>query len=367
MKFPRRAFLYLAAGAGALPILSRNARAQIYPSRPITLIVPFAAGGPTDTIARIVTEGMRASLGQPIIIENVGGADGSIAVGRAVRAAPDGYTISIGNVATHVLNGAAYSLSYDLLKDFEGIALLTGAPAFIDAKISLPAKDLKELIAWLKANPEKASAGVFATWSRLFGAYFQSSTGTHIQFVPYRGAAPAMQDLIAGQIDLMFDQAGNTLAQLRNGKIKAFAVAAKRRLALAPDIPTMDEAGVPGFYLSVWHGMWAPRGTPKDIIAKLNFAIVTALANPTLQRKLMDLGQEIPPRDQQTRRRSAHIRKRRPRSGGRSSRRLTSRESDPNSFCEFQTQARESPERPGVGLAAARDLPRLMTAPGRCC
>ena len=243
---------------------------------------------------------MRASLGQPIIIENVGGADRSIAVGRAARAAPDGYTISIGNVATHVLNAAAYSLSYDLLNDFEAISRLTDAPAFIDAKLSLPAKDLKELIAWLKANPGKASAGVFATWSRLFGAYFQSSTGTRIQFVPYRGAAPAMQDLIAGQIDLMFDQAGNTLAQLRNGKIKTYAVAARKRLALAPDIPTLDEAGVPGFYLSVWHGMWAPKATPKEIIAKLNSAIVAALANPGVQQKLIGLGQEIPSPDQQT-------------------------------------------------------------------
>lgn len=243
---------------------------------------------------------MRTSLGQPIIIENVGGADGSIAVGRAARAAPDGYTLSIGNVATHVLNGAAYSLSYDLLNDFEAISLLTGAPAFIDAKKTLPAKDLKELIAWLKANPNKASAGVFATWSRLFGAYFQSSTGTHIQFVPYRGAAPAMQDLVAGQIDLMFDQAANTLPQLRNGNIKAYAVAATKRLALAPDIPTMDEAGVPGFYLSVWHGMWTPKGTSKNIISQLNSAIVAALANPAVQQKLSDLGQEIPSRDQQT-------------------------------------------------------------------
>ena len=212
----------------------------------------------------------------------------------------DGYTLSIGNVATHVLNGAAYSLSYDLLNDFEAISLLTGAPAFIDAKKTLPAKDLKELIAWLKANPNKASAGVFATWSRLFGAYFQSSTGTHIQFVPYRGAAPAMQDLVAGQIDLMFDQAANTLPQLRNGNIKAYAVAATNRLALAPDIPTMEEAGVPGFYLSVWHGMWAPKGTSKNVIAQLNSAIVAALANPAVQQKLSDLGQEIPSRDQQT-------------------------------------------------------------------
>ena len=279
---------------------NRVSNAQTYPTRPITMIVPFAAGGPTDAIARIVTEGMRASLGQPIIIENVGGADGSIAVGRVVRAAPDGHTIIIGNVATHVLNGAAYSLPYDLLNDLEAISRLTDAPAFIDGKLSLPAKDLKELIAWLKANPDKASAGVFATWSRLFGAYFQSNTGTRIQFVPYRGAAPAMQDLVAGQIDLMFDQAGNTLPQLRNGKIKAFAVAATKRLAMATDVPTMDEAGVPGFYLSVWHGMWAPKGTPKDVIARLNSAIVTALADPAVQRKLVDLGQEIPAPDQQT-------------------------------------------------------------------
>ena len=300
MKIPRRTFLHFAAGAGGLQILSRGARAQVYPGRPLTLIVPFAAGGPTDTIARIVAEGMRTSLGQPMIIENVGGADGSIAVGRAARAAPDGYTLSIGNVATHVLNGAAYSLSYDLLNDFEAISLLTGAPAFIDAKKTLPAKDLKELIAWLKTNPNKASAGVFATWSRLFGAYFQSSTGTHIQFVPYRGAAPAMHDLVAGQIDLMFDQAANTLPQLRNGNIKAYAVAATKRLALAPDIPTMDEAGVPGFYLSVWHGMWTPKGTSKNIISQLNSAIVAALANPAVQQKLSDLGQEIPSRDQET-------------------------------------------------------------------
>jgi tripartite-type tricarboxylate transporter receptor subunit TctC len=296
-----RRILALTLAALAVELSSnRVTNAQTYPTRPITLIVPFAAGGPTDTIARIVTEGMRPSLGQPIIIENVGGADGSIAVGRVARAAPDGYTISIGNVATHVLNGAAYSLPYDLLNDLEAISRLTDAPAFIDAKLALPAKDLKELIAWLKANPDKASAGVFATWSRLFGAYFQSSTGTHIQFVPYRGAAPAMQDLIAGQIDLMFDQAGNTLAQLRNGKIRTYAVAARKRLALAPDIPTLDEAGVPGFTLSVWHGMWAPKGTPKSIVAKLNSAIVAALANPAIQQKLIGLGQEIPSPNQQT-------------------------------------------------------------------
>ena len=275
-------------------------QAQTYPARPITLIVPFAAGGPTDTIARVVTEQMRASLGQPIIIENVAGAEGSIAVGKAVRAAPDGYTLSIGNVATHVLNGGAYQLSYDLLRDLDAISLLTNAPAFIVANNSVAAKDVQELIAWLKANPNKLSAGTFATWGRLFGAYFQSSTGTRIQFVPYRGAAPAMQDLIAGHINLMFDQAANTLPQLRGGKIKAYAVASEKRLALAPDVPTMDESGVPGFYLSVWHGLWTPKGTPKDIIAKLNTAVVEALRAPQVRQRLLELGQEVPSQEQQT-------------------------------------------------------------------
>jgi tripartite-type tricarboxylate transporter receptor subunit TctC len=279
---------------------NRVTTAQTYPTRPITLIVPFAAGGPTDTIARIVTQRMRMSLGQPVIIENIGGAEGTIAVGRAARAAPDGYTIGIGNIATNVLNGAVYSLSYNLIGDFEPISLLANAPAFIVANNAVAAKDLKELIALLKANPDKISAGTFATWGRLFGAYFQQSSGTHIQFVPYRGAAPAMQDLIAGHIDLMFDQAANSLPQLHGGRIKAYAVAANMRLALAPDIPTMDESGLPGFYLSVWQGLWAPKGTPQDIVTKLNSAVVEALSNPDVRQKLAELGQEIPRRDQQT-------------------------------------------------------------------
>jgi tripartite-type tricarboxylate transporter receptor subunit TctC len=281
-------------------VSNTTTQAHAYPVRPITLIVPFAAGGPTDTIARVVTEQMRSSLGQPIIIENVPGAEGSIAVGKAVRAAADGYTLSIGNVATHVLNGGAYQLSYDLLRDLESISLLTNAPAFIVANNSVSAKDLPELIAWLKANPNKVSAGTFATWGRLFGAYFQNSTGTRIQFVPYRGAAPAMQDLIAGHINLMFDQAANTLPQLRGGKIKAFAVASEKRMAMAPEVPTMDESGVPGFYLSVWHGLWAPRGTPKEVVVKLNAAVVEALNAPQVRQRLSELGQEVPPRAQQT-------------------------------------------------------------------
>jgi tripartite-type tricarboxylate transporter receptor subunit TctC len=300
MKLPRRQFLHLAAGAAALPAASRMAGAQTYPTRPITMIVPFAAGGPTDTIARIVTERMRISLAQPIVIENVSGADGNIAVGRAARAAPDGYTISIGNMATHVLNGAFYSLRYDLLNDFESISLLASAPALIVANNGVPAKDLTELIAWLKANQDKAAVGTFATWARLLAVDFRNITGTRFQIVPYRGAAPAMQDLIAGQIQLMFDQAGNSLPQLRGGKIKAFGVAAKTRLALAPDIPTTDEAGLPEFYLSVWQGLWVPKGTSKDVIAKLNSAVVDALANSNVRQQLTDISQEIPSRDQQT-------------------------------------------------------------------
>ena len=296
-----RHILALALATLALEVSSNGvATAQTYPARPITVIIPFAAGGPTDTIARVVTQRMRASLGQPAIIENVGGAEGTIAIGRAARAAADGYTINIGNVATNVLNGAVYPLSYDLIKDFEPISLLTNAPAFIVANRAVPAKDLKELIAWLKANPDKVTAGTFATWGRLFGAYFQQTSGTHIQFVPYRGAAPAMQDLIAGHINLMFDQAANSLPQLNGGRIKAYAVAAHTRLALAPDVPTMDESGLPGFYLSVWHGLWAPKGTPKDIVARLNAAAVEALSDPDVQQRLAELGQDVPPRDQQT-------------------------------------------------------------------
>ena len=290
---------FVVAFAATLGLIG-SATAQVYPARPITMIVPLAAGGPTDAIARIIAEPMRMSLGQPVIIENVTGADGTIGVGRAVRSAPDGYTLSIGQMATHALNGAAYSLPYDLLNDFEPISLLTSAPALIVTGNAVPAKDLKELIAWLKANRDKVSAGTFSVWARLFGVYFQENTGTRFQFVPYRGAAPAMQDLIAGQIDLMFDQAANSLPQLSGGKIKAYAVAAKTRLALAPEIPTVDEAGLPGIYISVWHGLWVPKGTNKDVIAKLNSAAKAALEDAKARAELVALGQEIFPREQQT-------------------------------------------------------------------
>jgi tripartite-type tricarboxylate transporter receptor subunit TctC len=277
-----------------------SARAQVYPSRPIVMIVPFAAGGPTDRIGRIVADGMRATLGQPVVIEDVTGASGTIGVGRAARAAPDGYTLSMGMWATHVLNGAVFSLSYHVLDDFEPIALLTSNPQLIVARKAVPAGNLTELIAWLKANPGRASQGTAGAGTRVSGAFFQSLSGTSFAFVPYRGSAPAMQDLIGGQIDLMFDQVSNSLPQVRAGNIKAFAVTAKTRLASAPKIPSVDEAGLPGFYISLWNAIWAPKGTAKEIVAKLNAAVVQSLADPKVRQQLADLGQEIPPREQQT-------------------------------------------------------------------
>jgi len=294
----RNVFLGIAMAATLLG--PGRASAQVYPSRPITMIVPFAAGGPTDRIARIVAEGMRTSLGQPIVIEDVTGASGTIGVGRAVRAAPDGYTLSMGMWATHVLNGAVFTLPYNLLDDLAPIALLTSNPQLIVAGKAVPANDLTELIAWLKANPGKASQGTAGAGTRVSGAFFQSLSGTSFAFVPYRGSAPAMQDLIGGQIDLMFDQVSNSLSQVRAGNIKGFAVTAKTRLALAPEIPTVDEAGLPGFYISLWNAIWAPKGTSKEIIARLNAAVVQSLADPKVRQQLADLGQEIPPRDQQT-------------------------------------------------------------------
>ena len=281
---------------------STEVSAQVYPSRPITVIVPFPAGGPTDTIARIVSDVMSTSLAQSVIVENVTGAAGTIGAGRVARATPDGYTLCVGFLGTHVLNGAIYKLEYDIVKDFEPIALLASNPQLIVAKKAVPAQDLRGLIAWLKANPGKATQGSAGIGSpaHVSGAYFQQATGTTFQFAQYRGAAPAMQDLIGGHIDLMFDQPPNSLPHVRDGKIKAYAVTAKARLASAPDIPTVDEAGLLGFYISVWSGMWAPKGTSQEVISKLNATVVDALANQTVQRRLADLGQEVPARDQQT-------------------------------------------------------------------
>jgi tripartite-type tricarboxylate transporter receptor subunit TctC len=242
---PRRRFLRLAAGATALPAISRIARAQSYPTRPLTVVVSFAAGGAADVIARSLAERMRVSLGQPIIIENVAGANGSIGVGRVARAAGDGYTLSVGSWTTHVVNGAIYPLKYDILSDFEPVALTSIQPYVIAAKGAFAANDLRGLIAWLKSNPNKASAGTSGVGSpgHVSGILFQNITGTRFPFVPYRGGGPAMLDLVAGQIDLMLASTGDSAEQVRSGKIKAYAITSKSRSSAVPDVPTVDEAG----------------------------------------------------------------------------------------------------------------------------
>jgi tripartite-type tricarboxylate transporter receptor subunit TctC len=301
MKLPRRQFLHLAAGAAALPSASRFAWAQTYPARPITMIVPFPAGGPSDTVGRIMAERMSLSLGQPVIVDNISGASGSIAVGRAARAAGDGYTLSYGSWSTHVVNGAILALQYDLVNDLKPVSLIVDSPLLIIARKDMPAKDLNELIAWLKANPDKASQGTagVASASHLAGVLFQKETGTRFQFVPYRGLGPALQDLLAGRTDLMFDLVANSLPQVRAGSVKAYAVTTGSRLAAAPNIPTVDEAGLSGLYVSSWQALWVPKSTPKNLIDKLNAAVVDALADPAVRQRLVDLGQEIPPREQQ--------------------------------------------------------------------
>jgi tripartite-type tricarboxylate transporter receptor subunit TctC len=292
----------LLAGSAVLGAVAA-ATSQSYPSRPITLIVPFGAGGPVDTLARTLIEPMRLSLGQPLLIENVTGASGTIGVGRAVRAAPDGYTVSIGNWPSHVVNGAIYALPYDLLKDFAPVARLPSNPYVIVARKDLPAKDLKELIAWLKANPDKATEGTAGPGAgqHVSGVYFQNVTGTRFQFVPYRaGSSDIMRDLVAGHIDLTFDQAITALPHVRNGAVKAYAVTSSTRLAAAPEIPTVDEAGAPGVYISTWYGMWVPKDTPQEVIRRLTATAMDALADPAVRARLIGLGQEIPPREQQT-------------------------------------------------------------------
>jgi tripartite-type tricarboxylate transporter receptor subunit TctC len=302
MKFPRRGFLRLSAGAAVLPMISGIVRAEIYPARPITFVVGASAGGPTDTIGRIITERMRMSLGTTIVIENNGSAAGSIAHGRVARAAPDGYTLSLGHWGTHVVNGAVYALTYDVFKDFEPVALISSNPYLLVGRLMLPADDLAGLVAWLKANPATATQGTSGAGSpgHIGGIMLQSILGVTWQFIPYRGANPLMQDLVAGQFDFTFTPPDQGLPQIRAGRIKVFAVSAKRRLDVAPDVPTTDEAGLPGFYLSYWHGLWAPRGTPKDIVARLNTAVVEALADPGVRARLAELGQQVYPREQQT-------------------------------------------------------------------
>ena len=290
------------AVAGIIGLASAGlATAQGYPTHPITMIVPFAAGGPTDTLARILAQRMTARLGQSIVIENVSGASGSIGVGRVARAAPDGYTLSIGNVTTHVFNGAIYPLPYDLLKDFEPIAMVASNPQLLLGKREIPANTLAELIAWIKARPGAVLIGTTGNGSsgHISGVYLEKTLGIPATMVPYRGAAPALQALMAGQIDILFDQESNALPQVRAKTVKAYAVTAKNPSAAAPDISTADATGLPGFYMAVWHGVWAPKGTPANVITKLNAAVLDALADSSVQARLAELGQEIPALDQQ--------------------------------------------------------------------
>ena len=277
-----------------------GAAAQTFPSKPITIIVPFAAGGPSDAMARVLGDRMKATIGQSFLVENVTGAAGSIGVGRAVRSAPDGYTISFGHLGTHVANAAIYPLQYDMLTDLEPVALLPSNPMVVVSRNSLPARTLQELIAWLRANQAAAGTAGAGSGSHIAGVYLQSLTGLRFQYVPYRGTGPALTDLIAGQIDIIVDQASNSMQQIRSGNIRAYAITDRKRLAAAPDIPTADEAGLPGFHMTLWNGLWVPKGTPKDAIAKLNAAVVEALGDPAVRQRLNDLGLEVPPRDQLT-------------------------------------------------------------------
>jgi tripartite-type tricarboxylate transporter receptor subunit TctC len=274
-----------------------------FPSRTITLIVPFPPGGPVDTVARLLAERPRPILTQPVIVENISGAGATIGTGRVARAAPDGYTLGIGNWTSHVGSPAIYPAGYDIIHDFEPVALLPMAPTMIVGRANLPAGDVRELIGWLKANPDKASAGTIGAGSpsHVGGVFFQRETGTRFQFVPYRGSAPVMQDLVSGQIDLRFGSEGSqVLPYLRRGALKGYAMMSRSRWAAAPEIPTIDESGVPGLYISLWNGFWVPRGTPKDVIARLNAAVVEALADPAMRQRFTELGFDVPAREQQT-------------------------------------------------------------------
>jgi len=296
---PSKAISASEHGRCRVPTISRGAWAQTYPNRPVTMVVPFPAGGPTDIVGRIVAERMTGPLGQPVIIENVSGANGTIGVGRVARAAPDGYTICVGLWGTHVVNGAIYSLRYDLRTDFEPISLIVGNPVMIFGKNGIPAKDLKELIAWLKANPDKASQGTTTAGTHALGAFFQKETGTRFQFVPYRGTAPAIQELVTGQIDLVFDSAAN-MSQVQAGNIKAYATTNNTRLALSPDVPTVGEFGLSTLSFTSWYGFFAPKGTPKEVISRLNAAAADALDDATVRHRLTEINMELFPRDQWT-------------------------------------------------------------------
>lgn len=292
----------LALAVLAIFALTTARAAETWPAHPITIIVPFAAGGPSDAMARIIGERMKQSLGEVFLIENVTGAGGSLGVGRAVRSAPDGYTVSFGHLGTHVANGAIYKLGYDLVEDLEPVVLLPSNPMIIVSKNAVPAKSLKELLAWLKSRPQPPTAGTAGagSGSHIAGLYFESVTGIKLQYVPYRGTGPALNDLVAGQIDIIVDQTSNSINQVRGGNIRAYAVTDSKRVENAQDIPTTDEAGLPGFHMTLWSGLWVPKGTPKEIVAKLNAAAVDALSDPAVQKQLENLGLQMPPKDQLT-------------------------------------------------------------------
>ena len=302
IRIPRRRLLHLAAGCIALFVTTRIASAQAFPSRPVTMIVPFAAGGPADVFSRIVADRMQKSLGQSVIIENVAGAAGTIGAGRVARATPDGYTLLIGpGLSTNVINPAIYSLDYSPATDFAPVGLICFVPNMLVGKKDIPADDLKGLVAWLKANPNKAMQGTSGVGSlgQLAGILFQKATGTSYQFVPYRGLGPALQDLVAGRVALMIDVPVNSLPYVRDGKLKAYAILGEQRVSIAPEVPTADEAGVPGLHLENWYSIYAPKGTPADVVGKLNAAIVATLADPGPRDHLAQLGFVAVPREQQ--------------------------------------------------------------------
>jgi tripartite-type tricarboxylate transporter receptor subunit TctC len=283
----------------AMLISGGYALAENFPSHPVTVIVPFSAGGPSDAMMRIMAERMKATLGEPLLIENVTGAGGSLGVGRTVRSPPDGYTVGFGHLGTNVANGVIYKLGYDLVSDLEPVVLLPSNPMIIVSKNAVPARSLGELLAWLKARPTPATAGTAGagSGSHIAALYFESVTGIKLQYVPYRGTAPAMTDLVAGQIDLIVDQTSNSISQVRAGTIRAYAVTDTKRVESAPDIPTTDEAGLAEFHMTLWSGLWVPKNTPKDIVAKLNAAAVDALNDPAVRKQLENLGLQMPPKD----------------------------------------------------------------------
>jgi tripartite-type tricarboxylate transporter receptor subunit TctC len=284
----------------AIAWLAAPASAETYPSHPVTIVVPFAAGGPSDAMMRILGERMKLSLGEAILVENTTGAGGSIGVGRVVHSANDGYTIGFGHLGTHVANGAIYKLNYDLVADLEPIVLLPSNPMVIVSKNNVPAKTLPELIDWLKSRPQPATAGTAGagSGSHIAGLAFENATGIKLQYVPYRGTGPALNDLVAGQIDIIVDQLSNSINQVRAGTIRAYAVTDSKRSDQAQEIPTTDETGLPNFHMTLWSGLWAPKGTPKVIIAKLNKATNDALADPQVRKQLENLGLQMPPAKQ---------------------------------------------------------------------